>query len=74
MSRYELGTKLIFKENKREGVVVSSERLPPYKIYLKKDICVEWDSPAGIHPFVSTYDDWFLDENCEILDPDLDIG
>jgi hypothetical protein len=52
--KYSVGTKLMHDGVK--GVVIESfSPVPSY-------ICVEWETG-----FKSTYDDWALDEDCEIL-------
>lgn len=66
--KYKIGTMLLIKDSKRKGVVVSCEEVPPYKIVCKDDICVKWDYTKDTGEFTSTYDKWFLDEKCYILE------
>lgn len=67
MNKYKVGTMLVLRDTGRKGVVVSANKLPKNKIVCKDDICVEWEPTNEDRGFVSTYDGWCLDENCDIL-------
>jgi len=53
--KYKVGTELKGPNGITGKVIESYSPVP-------SDICVEWDTG-----FKSTYDDWSLDENCEII-------
>jgi hypothetical protein len=66
VSKYEIGTKLLLKNHCVEGVVIHPDELPTHKIYCNGDVCVKW-TPGYHNEFITTYNDWWLDENCEII-------
>lgn len=69
MSEYPIGTRLLAKEGTCTGTVIGVEELLALhpKIVLPSDICVKWLDERDLFVFASTFDTWWLDENCTIL-------
>lgn len=67
MNQYKTGTTLFLKKYERKGIVVSSNELPPNKLCLKSDVCVKWESTEYDSGFISTYDTWWLNDNCHLF-------
>ena len=68
-NKYPIGTRLMAKEGPDTGVVISAEELLEFnpKLILPADICVKWFDERGFYAFATTFDEWWLDDNCTIL-------
>lgn len=55
MSKYRPGVRVRYKGVNILGTVVENEKFPD-------DICIQWENGM-----FSSYDEWFLDINCEIV-------
>lgn len=63
--KYPVGARLLFKRSKDYGdKLVYGTVVPNFK--LPGDICVRWDNNTP----VSSYDQEFLDEYCEVVKPE----